>query len=109
MKIHLIRSGGVAGMRREVTVDTAMLDASRAEEIHEVVETAERSGLFRETSVRHSSSHRDTFRYRLTIEDGKGKREVQFSQESASSSAASVVDAVWKAAGPPDSSDLRET
>ena len=107
MKIRLVRSGGFAGMRREVTLDTETLDASRAEQLHGALAAAERAGLFRETAVRKSSRHRDTFRYRLTIEDARGKREVQFSEESASRSATLVVDAVWKAAEPPDPSDPR--
>src|SRR5215831_18484981 len=103
MKIRLVRSGGFAGIRREVTIDTETLDASRAEEIHGALEAAERAGLFRQSSVRQTSEHRDRFRYRLTIEDGSGnKREAQFSEESASESAALVVDAVWKAAGSAD-------
>jgi len=107
MKICLVRSGGLAGMRREVTIDTETLDASRAEEIHKALEAADRAGLFRETSVRQTSQHRDRFRYSLTIEDGTGKREARFSEENASESASLVVNAVWKAAGSADDSDSR--
>jgi hypothetical protein len=103
MKICLVRSGGFSGMRREVTIDTETLDAASAEEIHGALEAAERAGLFRQSSVRQTSEHRDRFHYRLTIEDGSGnKREARFSEESASRSASLVVEAVWKAAGPSD-------
>ena len=98
MKICLVRSGGLAGMRREVTVDTERLDASRRAELHRAVEAAEREGLFRQASVHREQAQRDRFRYRLTVEDGRGRRETQFSEEEASRSAEVVVEAVWKAA-----------
>ncbi|HKA35503.1 MAG TPA: protealysin inhibitor emfourin [Thermoanaerobaculia bacterium] len=107
MKIRLVRSGGFAGMRREVTIDTETLDASSAEEIHEALEAADRAGLFRKTTTRQTTQHRDRFRYSLTIEDSKGKREARFSEENASESASLVVDAVWKAAGSADDPDSR--
>src|SRR5262245_11707612 len=109
MKIRLVRSGGFAGMRREVTIDTETLDASRAKEVCGALEAAERAGLFRRTSVRETSSRqRDRFRYSLTIEDASGKREARFSEESASESETLVVDAVWRAAGAADDPDSRQ-
>lgn len=97
MKICLVRSGGFAGMRREVTVDTEKLDPARAEELRGIVHTAERSGLFDEAEKPAETEQRDRFRYRLTVEDDRGKRETQFSEADASESAAVVIDAVWRA------------
>ena len=97
MKICLVRSGGLAGTRREVTVDTETLDPARAEELCGIVHSAEREGLFRQAAQRGPSEHRDRFRYRLTVEDDRGKRETQFSEADASDSAALVVEAVWRA------------
>ena len=97
MKICLVRSGGFAGMRREVTVDTANLDPRRAEELRGIVHVAEREGLFRDAPPSEPSEHRDRFRYRLTVEDDRGKREAEFSEADASETASQVIDAVWRA------------
>jgi len=97
MKICLVRSGGLAGMRREVTVDTETLDPARAEELRGAVHSAEREGLFDEATAPAHADHRDRFRYRLTVEDDRGTREARFSEGDASDTAALVIDAVWRA------------
>jgi len=97
VKISLVRSGGVAGLRREATVDTAQLDSSRAEELRRMIEEAERSGLFETSSAPRGGGPPDRFGYHLTVEDRRGKREARFSEQDASETATLLVRSVWEA------------
>ena len=92
MKISLVRTGGVTGMRREVTVDTDRLDADRAGELRRAVEEADASGLFESPDVARGGRP-DRFGYHVTVEDRRGKREARFSEEQAPR----LVESVWKA------------
>jgi emfourin len=108
MKICLVRTGGVAGMRREVTVDTDRLDAGRAGELRRIVEEAEASGLFA-ASPAPRGNRPDRFGYHLTIEDRRGRREARFFEDGAPEPASLLVETVWKASEASESTDLRTT
>src|SRR5215471_6288923 len=67
MRISLVRSGGVAGMRLEASVDTAALEPDKAERFHNLVEEADLPRLSEPTIK--VKSEPDRFRYTLTVED----------------------------------------
>ena len=64
MKIRFVRSGGFAGLRLTLDLDTAELPASDAARLTELVEVA-RGTL---TNAPHSRRGADQFEYELTIE-----------------------------------------
>jgi hypothetical protein len=103
MKIRLVRTGGVGGMRREAAVDTDRVDADCASRLRALLDSARRAGVF-ETSSAASGSARDRFRYHLTVEDEHGSREARFTEEAAPESALLLVETVWRASEsePPD-------
>ncbi len=100
MRISLTRTGGLAGMRRTATVDTATLDRSRAEALERLCQQAEIEG--RSAPVRPEKAP-DRFHYTLTIEEAGRLRTVQFGEEDAPDSVQRFVEAVWREAepGPP--------
>jgi hypothetical protein len=96
MRISLTRTGGLAGMRRTATVDTANLDRSRAEALERLCQQAEIEGR---SPVRPDKAP-DRFRYTLTIEEAGRRRTVNFGEEDAPDSLQRFVEAVWREAGP---------
>jgi len=70
MLIHLERSGGFAGMRTEVTLDTGSLPAGEAKKLEEMLGSA---GFFKmPAKVAAPKRGADYFQYRLTAKiEGK--------------------------------------
>ncbi|HEY6929445.1 MAG TPA: protealysin inhibitor emfourin [Thermoanaerobaculia bacterium] len=96
MKISLVRTGGVAGMRREATIDTAHLGPRDSEEIHRLVTEAADEPALAKTSGRPSGA--DRFHYTLTIEDGGRRRALTFEEERTPERLRPLLDAVWRVA-----------
>lgn len=65
MRIQFERTGGFAGMRIAVSVDTASLPADEARELIELVEAAQFFGLPPDIQ---SPTGADQFHYKLTVE-----------------------------------------
>jgi hypothetical protein len=97
MRISLTRTGGLAGMRRTATVDTAALDASRAEALERLLRQVEFAAP---SAPGRSGQAPDRFQYTLTIEEAGARRTVQFGEEDAPGSVQRLVDAVWREAEP---------
>jgi len=95
MRISLVRSGGVAGMRREVKVDTAHMTPRAAEELARLVRHAPAPQA--ETSA-GSRGAPDRFRYTLAVEDGEQKCAWTFDEEKTPEALRPLVEAVWRAA-----------
>lgn len=95
MRISLVRSGGLAGIRREARVDTASLDEERAQELHRLVEAAE-LGKVSEPTI---STARDRFHYTLTVEDGARQHTVTFAEEQTPEKLRPLVEALWREVG----------
>ena len=90
MRITLERSGGVANVRRAVTVDAAALAPERAEELRRLVAAAG-VATFPENPT-PLAGRPDRFTYRLTVEDESGSRAVTVSEEAASEEMQRLVD-----------------
>ncbi len=74
MRIDVVRSGGLAGLRSERSVDTARLPRADAAGLEEAVA---RLGFF-ERSPRRARGVPDAFTYRVRIEAAGRAREVAF-------------------------------
>lgn len=98
MRISLTRTGGLAGMRRTATVDTAALDPSRAEALERLLRQAEREGP--SSAPARSGRAPDCFRYTLTVEEAGRRRTVQFGEEGAPDCVQRFVEAVWREGRP---------
>ena len=107
MRITLVRSGGVAGMRREAHLDTAHLDRERAEEIRRLVEAA---AVVAPQAAGASRRAADRFRYTLTVDDGRRRHDWTFDEEETPERLRPLLEAV-RLAGNPDEpgSDQRST
>jgi hypothetical protein len=102
VKISLVRTGGVAGMRREATIDTADLGPRDSEEIHRLVNAAaDEPAAAKAPEPAHGP---DRFHYTLTIEDGGRRRALTFAEERTPERLRPLLEAVWRAAeaGEPD-------
>ena len=82
MRVTLERSGGIANIRRAVTVDAAALAPERAKELRRLVAAAD-LGTF-PANPTPLAGRPDRFIYRLTVEDEAGSHAVTVSEESAS-------------------------
>jgi hypothetical protein len=99
MRISLVRSGGVAGMRRETTIDTSELAPILAQEFHRLVESADLPGLV-EPAIRPKTEP-DRFRYTLTVEDGARRHAVTFEEHRVPEPLQPLVAALQRGTGEP--------
>lgn len=81
MKVRLERSGGLANIRRTVTVDATALAPERAEELRRLVAAADLATFPENPAARPSQP--DRFVYRLTIEDEASARSVSVREDTA--------------------------
>ena len=94
MRISLVRTGGVAAMRRVVTIDTEVLPAGKAEEIKRLIQKADLAGLSEPTiSVGRSP---DRFRYTLTVEEEGRESMVAFAEDRMPERLRPLLDALWR-------------
>ena len=82
MRVRLERSGGMANIRRTVTVDEEALAPERAQELRRLVDRADLA-TFPEDPTPVAGGP-DRFVYRLTVEDGAGTRAVTVGEDAAS-------------------------
>lgn len=80
MKIDFTRSGGFAGMRLAVQIDTDTLPSTEAHRLRSLIEAAHFFNL--PTSLKSSLPGGDRFQYRIKVEE-RGKRKEVFSDEAA--------------------------
>lgn len=76
MRLTLVRSGGVAGIRREASFEPGDLTPEEAESVRHCVEK-----LHAESPARRSPSRgpeRDRFHYTLTLEEAGASRSIAF-------------------------------
>jgi hypothetical protein len=90
MKVRLERSGGLANIRRTVTVDAAALPPERAEELRRLVAAADLDN--RSESPAPPAGRPDRFVYRLTVEDASAGHTVTVSEDAASEDLQRLVD-----------------
>jgi len=97
MRISLVRSGGVAGLRLEATVDTSVLDPDNAQRFHNLVDEADLPGLSEPTIK--VKSEPDRFRYTLTVEDGGRTHSITFEERRVPEAVQPLFEAVWGGLG----------
>jgi len=96
VRISVLRTGGVAGARREATIDTRTLDRQQSEEIHRLVRAADVAGLPEPTiSVKRGA---DRFHYALSIDEGGKRHDVAFEEASTPERLRPLLEAVWRIA-----------
>jgi hypothetical protein len=94
MIIHLIRSGGFGGMRREVRVETQSLPREEREPLEVLVQD---SGFFSlPGKFPKPGKGADYFTYSITVDDGKHVHTVLVSEPSLSDSLRPLVREVSK-------------
>jgi hypothetical protein len=98
MKITLVRTGGVAGMRRTVELDTDDLDPVRARELERLVAAANLQRLSEPTLAAARSP--DRLRYKLTVVHGARKHTVTFDEHRIPEAVKPLIEAVWSGASP---------
>jgi len=98
MKITLVRTGGVAGMRRSVDIDTDDLDPERARELERLVKAANLQRLSEPTLT--SDRAPDRLRYKLTVVNGPRKHTATFDEHRIPEAVKPLIEAVWSGAPP---------
>jgi len=80
MKIHLVRTGGFGGIRREVRIETRSLPTADREPLERLVGAA---GFFTlPGSYPRPARGADFFTYSVTIEDGERRHTIEVAQPS---------------------------
>ena len=97
MRIKLERSGGLANVRRSLTVDAAALAPERAGELFLLVAAADLASFPENPTP--LAGRPDRFVYRLTVEDEPDVRTVTVSEDSASEDVRRLVDWLQQTAG----------
>jgi len=98
MRIALVRTGGLAAIRRMVMVDTEVLPADKAARISRLIREADLPGLSDPTiAVRRSP---DRFRYTLTLEEEGRQSVVTVAEEQMPERLRPLLDALWSEAEP---------
>jgi len=80
MIIHLVRTGGFGGMRREVRIETGSLPSREREPLERLVGEAEFFSL--PGKFPRPRRGADYFLYSLTVEDGERRHTVEVAQPS---------------------------
>lgn len=75
MKIQLTRSGGFGGIRLSTALDTASLPDGEAAKLRRLV--SESAFFDQPASLRSLSPGSDRFQYRLSVEEGEKKKEIE--------------------------------
>jgi hypothetical protein len=96
MRIKLERSGGLADVRRSVTVDAATLVPERAAKLRRLVAAADLR-TFSENPT-PLAGRADRFIYRLTVEDEGAAHSVTVSEDAASAGLRRLVNWLQQAA-----------
>jgi hypothetical protein len=78
VRIHVVQSGGIAGLRSEHRLDTEHLPPEIGQGIAQLVQGAE----FFARAPRRGSRQPDMIQYRVRIEEGDRSHEVQFDDAS---------------------------
>lgn len=80
MRIYYERSGGFAGLRQEITLDSQSIDAEEAGELQKLVEQA---GFFDlPARITAPGTGADQFQYRITVESGPRRHTVEAGEAS---------------------------
>ena len=74
MRIRVVQSGGLAGLRSEHELDTDLLPAESRERLSQLVQGVAFFGL----TPQQASKHPDMIQYRVRIEEGARAHEVTF-------------------------------
>ena len=94
IRVLLSRSGGVAGIRRSVTLDSARLEPERAAELRRLVAQARLSQIS-EPTIR-ASRVPDRFQYTLTVEHGTERHSLTFAEEKTPDQLRDLLAMVWR-------------
>jgi len=94
LKISLVRSGGVLGVRLSTVIDTEELDPAGARELERLVGAADLAHLSEPTLSVHGQP--DRFCYTLTVEERDHRRSVTFDEQRTPESLRHLVEAVWR-------------
>ncbi|QLE57264.1 protealysin inhibitor emfourin [Nostoc sp. TCL26-01] len=78
MRVLLERTGGFAGISKKISVDTNTLPLAEAEELRQLVATADLFSL--PEQIISSSSQSDRFQYQLTVEDNSQQHTIIVSE-----------------------------
>lgn len=80
MKVYFERTGGFAGMKTSVALDTEKMVPSESEKLHGLCNNIDFLKLPQKTETKSGAA--DTFHYKITIESDNGKRTIETSEMS---------------------------
>lgn len=92
MRVSLVRSGGVHGIRRTAELDTETLDRERADELRQLVWAADLSRIG-EPTINVAA---DRFRYTLTVDEAGHRETLTFAEDRVPSAVRPLVELLWR-------------
>jgi hypothetical protein len=93
MRIDLVRTGGFAGVRRQLSVDTSQLPPDQAER---VVELADRSHLDALAAQTSTAGVPDEFQYDLTVTREDRQYHIRLSESAVPAELRSLIDLLFR-------------
>jgi hypothetical protein len=75
MKVQLMRSGGFGGIRLSAALNTEELSPQEAAQLRRLI--SESSFFDQQASLKSASSQPDRFQYRISVEEGERKKEIE--------------------------------
>ncbi len=104
IRVSVVRSGGLAGIKRAASLDTETLDQQRAAQLRRLVEEADVAHVS-EPTIR-STRDRDRFHFTLTVQHGAFEHSVTFAEERTPERVQPLLEMVWRE-GQPDFDDTK--
>jgi Emfourin len=104
IRVSVVRSGGVGGMKRAASLDTETLDEERAAQLRRLVEEADVAHVS-EPTIR-ASRQKDRFHYTLTVQHGAFEHSLTFAEEKTPEQLQPLLEMVWRE-GQPDLDDTK--
>ena len=104
IRVSVVRTGGIGGMKRTASLDTESLDEGRAAELRRLVEQANIAHVS-EPTIR-ATRDRDRFHYTLTVQHGAFQHCLTFAEERTPEQLQPLLEMVWRE-GQPDLDDTK--
>jgi hypothetical protein len=96
VRVELIRSGGLAGLRHATAVDSEKLPEEEARQLRALVDRADVEGLAQRSPLRGRGA--DRFQYDVVVSDGGDRYEVTASEDGATAELRALIDWVLRRA-----------
>jgi len=94
IRVSVVRTGGIGGMKRTASLDTETLDEERAAHLRRLVEQANIAHVS-EPTIR-ATRDKDRFHYTMTVQHGAFQHCLTFAEERTPEQLQPLLEMVWR-------------